>query len=58
MKEKKSNETQLDRIERMLKWLIIDSKITDEENWVWVRNERGEKIAGTLPDISDIIKES
>ena len=50
---------QQDRIERMLKWLIFDSKLCDEEDWV-VRLERSGKyyrIHEQLPDISDILEE-
>ena len=50
---------QIDRIERMLKWLIFDSKLCDEEDWL-ISKERSEKyddIREQMPNISDILEE-
>ena len=45
---------QLDRIERMLKWVVIDSMIVDEERMALT--DKGLGLKKKLPDISDIIK--
>lgn len=46
---------QLDRIERMLKWVIIDSMMVDEESLIL--SDKGHKLKKQLPDISDILEE-
>ena len=45
---------QLGRIERMLKWLVIDSIIVDEERLA--HTDKGLELKKQLPDISDIIE--
>lgn len=51
---------QLNRIERMLKWLVFDSKLCDEVAWI-ISEERSDKyndVRNRLPDISDILEET
>ena len=45
---------QLNRIERMLKWLVIDSMIVDEE--CLSHTNKGNELKDQLPDVSDIIE--
>ena len=54
-REKMCIDTQFDRLERMLKWLIIDSMTVDEERSTLT--DKGLELKGQLPDIDDILKE-
>ena len=54
-REKMCIDTQFDRLERMLKWLIIDSMIVDEERSTLT--DKGLELKGQIPDIDDILKE-
>lgn len=53
-REKMCIDTQFDRLERMLKWLILDSMTVDEERSTLT--DKGLELKGQLPDISDVLE--
>lgn len=53
-REKMCIDTQFDRLERMLKWLIIDSMTVDEKRSYLI--ERGQGLKDQLPDIGDALE--
>ena len=54
-REKMCIDTQFDRLERMLKWLILDSMTVDEERSTLT--DKGLELSGQRPDISDILNQ-
>lgn len=49
----------INRLDRMLKWLIIKSTLTNEMGWQIreQQTQRNNRIQKSLPDISDILSE-